>query len=323
MIWTKVIIEFVLGCGLLWWGANRFISSSIVISRKLGLPTLIVGMVFVGFGTSFPELVVSAVAAFQGNPDIAIGNAVGSNITNIGLVVGLTALIAPLSIHSRLLKREFPVLLIISVAVGLLLLTGYLSRLSGVILFVLLILYFCWIFLVTRRRPGTEDALTAEFQQEMPAQMKISTAIVWWIIGLGLLFVSSELLVNAAIAVAEWFKVSDLVIGLTIVAFGTSLPELAITIVSALRKEYDIAIGNVVGSNIFNLLAVLLMPALISPGRLPASLIRRDYPIMLIFTVALWAFAFSAPHKGRLSRLSSAILLIGYISYILFLIYQS
>jgi len=313
---TWIIVQIVLGVLLLTLGADRFITGSSALAKNFKLPELLVGILLVGFGTSFPELVVSVIASFHNKAQIAIGNVVGSNIANIGLVLGLSALIMPIKVHSRLIKREFPILIIISIIAGILLWNGYLSRVDGIILLVILILHIYWVSVTI---PKSQDVLVKEVQEhesKKAATMRTSIAIVWWVVGLGLLFVSSELLVNGAVGAAKLMGISDLVIGLTIVTIGTSLPELAATIVSALKNEHDIAIGHVVGSNIFNILAVLAMPALIAPGTFSSSLMRRDYPVMLAYAVALWLVTFCLPRKGHLGRIVGGIFLLGYIIYL-------
>ncbi len=318
MSWSHVILEFLIGCGLLAWGADRFITASASIAKHFGMPSLLVGMLLVGFGTSFPELIVSTIAAIKGSPGIAIGNAIGSNIANIGLCVGVTALIAPIAIHSKLLKREFPILIVVTLVVGLLFWNNVLSRMDGLILIALLIAHLFWMIRVARSKRVIHDAMTEEYKKEIKPTMSLKKTWVWWLVGLVFLFIASELLVSSATTIAHWLKISDFVIGLTIVAIGTSLPELAATVVSAMRGEHDIAIGNVVGSNIFNLLAVLVMPALITPGPLPPHLLTRDFPIMLAFTVALWLFSIFPLHKQNVGRVEAFILLLGFVGYVVY-----
>ena len=314
----KIIIELVIGTGLLAFGADRFIVASASLARHLKIPALIAGIILVGFGTSFPELIVSAIASAHGKAQIAIGNVIGSNIANIGLVLGLATLIAPIKVHSRLIKREFPILIIISVFIGAMLWNGYLSRWEGIILFVILALHFYWISVSV---PKNRDPIVAELAQEKPIKMSVKKSIFWWVVGLVVLFGSSELLVDGAVGAAKLIGISDLIIGLTIVTIGTSLPEFAATIISALKKEHDIAIGHIVGSNIFNSLAVLAMPALIAPGNFSPEVVQRDYPIMLAFTIGLWLFTFLVPGKGELGRIFGGIFLLCYIGY-LFLLFS-
>ena len=321
MPWLHTILEFLIGCGLLAWGADRFISACASIAKHFGMPTILIGMLLVGFGTSFPELVVSAIASFKNNPGIAIGNAVGSNIANVGLVVGVTALVVPLTIHSQLLKREFPILVGVTLLIWLLISNHFLSRLDGIILLVLLLIHLFWMIRTARNKKIEKDAMAKEYEQDLPPEMSLKKAWIWWFVGLVFLFIASDLLVSGASAIARWMHVSELVIGLTIVAIGTSLPELAATFVSARRGEHDIAIGNVVGSNIFNLLAVLTMPALITPGRLPTHLFSRDYPIMIGFTLALWLFSAFPVKKLSINRIEAFILLMGFVGYLVYLVW--
>lgn len=318
MSWSHVILEFLIGCSLLAWGADRFITASSSLAKHFGMPSLLVGMLLVGFGTSFPELIVSTIAAIKGSPGIAIGNAIGSNIANVGLCVGVTALIVPIAIHSKLLKREFPILISVTLVVGLLFWNNVLSRMDGLILIALLIAHLFWMISAARSKRVTYDVMAEEYKKEIKPKMSIKKSWVWWLVGLVFLFIASELLVSSATAIAHWLKISDFVIGLTIVAIGTSLPELAATVVSAMRGEHDIAIGNVVGSNIFNLLAVLVMPALITPGPLPPHLLVRDFPIMLAFTVALWLFSIFPLHKKNIGRVEALVLLLGFVGYVVY-----
>lgn len=313
---TWIIIQLILGAGLLAFGADRFIVASSALARNFNVPKLLVGILLVGFGTSFPELIVSAIASFHGKAQMAIGNVIGSNIANIGLVLGLAVLIAPIKVHSRLIKREFPLLIIISILAGILLWNEYLSRLDGVVLLVILVIHIYW---VSVSIPKDKDPIVEEIEREAPAEVKTRVAIIWWFIGLVLLLVGSELFVKGAVGAAKLMGVSDLVIGLTIVTIGTSLPELAATILSVLKNEHDIAIGHIVGSNIFNLLAVLAMPALIDPGAFPAVVMRRDYPIMMIYTLALWLITFCFSRKGQIGRVVGGIFLLGYVGYLVYL----
>ncbi len=230
---------------------------------------MLIGLTIVGLGTSAPEILVSAMASFQGNPGLAIGNALGSNIANIGLILGVTALIVPLTVCSNALRREYPILLAICMLVLVLMLDGELGRLDGVILMASLVLVIVGLARIALRSRTEKDPMTSEYEAEMSEALSTKSAIIWFVIGLGLLLFSSRLLVWGAVNIALSFGISDLVIGLTIVALGTSLPELAASITSALKNEHDIAIGNVIGSNIYNLLAVLSVPGVIMPGVLP------------------------------------------------------
>lgn len=315
-----VIFEFIIGCVLLGFGASRFIKSSAIIGRRLGMSSLMLGMLLVGFGTSLPEILVSVIAASRGNAELAIGNAIGSNIANCGVVVSIVALISPIAIHSRLLKREFPIMVVVTLVVGLLVWNGYLTRVDGSLLLAALVIYLIWLFFIIPKYDLAHDSLIDEFRHSEQRQPHIHATVLWWFFGLASLLIGSDLLVSGASKFASWLGISDLVIGLTIVAVGTALPELASSVVAAMNKEHDIAIGNVVGSNIFNLLAVLAMPALISPTKLSNAVRYRDYPIMLGFTLLLWLMAVIPCKKHRLGRLSGFVLLALYVGYIVLLV---
>ena len=312
------------GFALLVWGASRFVDGAAVIARNLGVSPMVIGLTIVGVGTSAPEILVSAAAAWAGSPDMGVGNALGSNITNVALVLGATAVITPLSVRSETLRREFPLLLVVMlIALGLLL-DGYLGRLDGLLLVMGMGLVIYWIVTLAlrQRAVGEADPLEAEYSNELPPEMSTPKAIFWLAVGMGVLIASSRLLVWGAVNIAEWFEVPDLIIGLTIVALGTSLPELAASVMSALKGEHDIAIGNVLGSNMFNLLAVLGMPGLIHPTVLQGDVLIRDYPIMIGLSVALFAMAYGFRKPGHVSRSEGGILIAAYIGY-LWLLYES
>lgn len=307
------LIAIVVGFALLIWGADRFVDGAAALARNLGVPPLVIGLTIVGMGTSAPELLVSGLAAAQGNPGIGIGNAIGSNITNIGLVLGVTALIAPLSVHSRLLQRELPLLLIAMLFGYLLLADGQLQRLEGLALLGGLFLVLVWM-VYSAHRAERQEAIAREL--ELPQTISTARASLLFLLGLVVLLVGSKALVWGAVNIAERLNISDLVIGLTVVAIGTSLPELAASVVSARRGEPDIALGNVVGSNLFNVLGVLGLPGLIAPGPVPHEVLSRDYPVMLGLTVLLFAFAFSLRNGERhINRLEGGLLLAAFIGY--------
>lgn len=320
---TLFILAIVAGFAILIWGADRFIDGAANIASNLGVSPLIVGVTIVGFGTSAPEMLVSALAAVDGVPAMGIGNAVGSNITNVGLVLGVTTLIAPLVVNSDTLRREFPVLAFVMLVSLIMLLDGVLSRLDGSILFAGFILTIAGMGWIAYKGLGKGDPLEAEFAEEY-AKPKMSTGKASWyfIIGLVSLLVGSKSLVWGATGVAELLGVSDLIIGLTIVAIGTSLPELAASVISALKNEHDIAVGNVLGSNIFNLLAVLAMPGLIAPTEVDPMLLYRDFPFMIGLALGLYIFARYCS-QGRISRLAGVLMLLVYIGYNSLLAYQN
>jgi cation:H+ antiporter len=297
------------------WGAERVVSGAAALAYRLGMAPLLIGITIVGFGTSAPELVVAAVASFDGNPGLAIGNAIGSNIANIGLIVGATAIVTPLVVHSRALRREFPILLGVSFLTMGLVSDASLGRTKGLILLGVLIALLVW--LIRTARSLRDDPLGAETNAAIPTALGISAGVFRFALGLFMLLVGSRALVWGASAIAGALGVSDVVIGLTIVAIGTSLPELATSVMSAIKKEQDLAVGNVLGSNLFNLLAVLSVPAILAPGELEPVLVWRDVPIMLGFTVAFagMAWGFDGPAR-RINRLEGAALLTGFTAYL-------
>ncbi|MEE9494115.1 MAG: calcium/sodium antiporter [Gammaproteobacteria bacterium] len=308
------IIAILAGFALLIWGADRFVIGASATARNLGVSPLLIGLTIVGFGTSAPEMLVSATASLNGNPGLAIGNAIGSNITNIALVLGLTAIIVPLRVESGIIKRELPILLLATLLAGSLLLDTNLSTLDGILLFTGLVVMLGWtVHLGLSSRKS--DPVLEEYADEIPTDMPFSTSLFWLFAGLLVLVVSSRLLVWGSIGVATHFGVSDLIIGLTIVALGTSLPELAATIACAFKDEHDIAIGNIIGSNMFNLLAVLSMPGLIAPGPVDTAVITRDVPVMAVLTLALVIMARGVIKPGLINRLEGSILLLAYFGY--------
>jgi len=306
---------------LLIWSADRFIVGAAATARNFDVPPLIIGLTIVGFGTSAPEMMVAGFAAYNGSPALAIGNALGSNIANITLVLGIAALIVPLDVHSRIIKKELPILLLATLMALALLRDGTLERLDGFILLGLLVLLMWWI---TRQgiRNQSEDALTDEYIEELPGQMSTSQALFWLIAGLVLLTVSSKILVWGAVNVATDLGVSELVIGLTIIAIGTSLPELAASITGALKNEHDIAIGNVVGSNLFNTLGVLAIPGLIHPATLAEGVLERDLPVVLLLTILLFVMAYGFRTEGRINRIEGGLLLSAFFAYQILLFFS-
>jgi len=313
-MWME-LLAIVAGFALLTWSADRFVAGASALAFNLNIAPLIIGLTIVSLGTSAPEILVSAVASLQGNSGLAIGNALGSNITNIGLVMGVTALIVPLSIHSRIVQRELPLLIGVMVLALLLLLDGTLGRLDGVILLSGMVLMLLWMTRVGIREKSSQDPMIDEFTDEVPTDMSMRTAGLWTAAGAVLLLASSKILVWGAVSIAHNMGVSDLVIGLTIVALGTSLPELAACIMSALKNEPDIAIGNVVGSNIFNLLAVLALPGLINPIAVSNEVLTRDYPVMMCLTLAFLVMAYGFRGPGRISRIEGALLVLAFVGY--------
>lgn len=311
---TLLLLSLVSGLVLLIAAAERFVFGASALAHNLRVSPLLIGVVIVGFGTSAPEMLVSGIAAWQGKPGLAIGNAIGSNITNIALILGLAAVIRPLSVHSQVLRRELPILLAAMLICWVLLANGRIDRLDGIMLLLAFGAMIFWMISVARRgRLEGLDPLAA--LPEGGAQTSNIRAVTWLIIGLVVLLASSRLLVWAAVELAGFWGVSDLVIGLTVVAVGTSLPELAASMTAAIKGMDDIAVGNVVGSNTFNTLAVLGLPGVISPGPFAPEVLTRDVPIMVLLTLALFAMGYGLGHAGRINRVEGAVLLGSFLGY--------
>ena len=316
-------IALLVGLFILVIAADKFIVGTVSIAKNLGVSPLLIGLTIVGVGTSAPEILVSAIASAQGNPGLAVGNALGSNIANIALILGCTAVISPLMVHSNLLKRELPILMAVSVVCYLMTLDG-LDQIDGVFMLLMLVAFLVWLVRSAQKsknNPSLEDPLEQEVLDEMPEEVSIQKAWIFFVLGLIGLLASSRLLVWAAVNIAEAYGVSDLVIGLTIVALGTSLPELAVSVTSVLKGEDDLAVGNIIGSNMYNLLAVYSLPALIAPGPVADSVITRDFPLMLGLTVALFVLGYGLTKAGNINRWEGSGLLIVYFVY-QWIIYQ-
>ncbi|HCW88456.1 MAG TPA: calcium/sodium antiporter [Marinobacter sp.] len=303
------------GLILLVWSADRFIDGAAATAKHLGMPTLLIGMVIIGFGTSAPELAVSAMASLDGNPGLALGNAYGSNISNIALIVGLTAVIAPIAVHSQVLRKEIPILLAITALAGYQLLDGELSRLDGWILLAAFAGVMGWSIVQGFRGKG--DSLIGETETELAEHpMPLGRAVAWLGVGLVLLLVSSRMLVWGAVTIAQAMGISDLVIGLTIVAIGTSLPELASALAAVKKNEHDLILGNIIGSGIFNTLAVVGMAAAIHPLSVDSEVLYRDWTVMTALTIAMLLMGFGLTGKSRtISRLDGGLLLLTFLAY--------
>ena len=283
-------------------------------ARSLGVPTLLIGLTIVALATSAPEILVSISAATAGNPELAVGNAIGSNIANIALVLGLTAAIRPMEVRSTILRREMPALLAVTLLTTMVFLDSFLGRLDGLILIGGLVLVLHWLVRLGMRSHAT-DPLHEEIAAELPEEMPIGRAMVWLAIGLAVLLAGAQLLVWGAHNLALTLGVSDLIIGLTVVAVGTSLPELAVSIVSALKNEHDIALGNIIGSNMFNCLAVIGPAAAIHPSAFTPAMLGLHLPVMIALTLVLFALTYNFTGTGRISRAEGVILLSVFIGY--------
>jgi cation:H+ antiporter len=313
------LVIFVLGLIVLSWSADRFVYGASALAKNIGVAPMMIGLTIVAMGSSAPEIVVSATASFTGSIDTAVGNALGSNITNIALVLGITVLIKPLIVSSLTLKRELPLMLIITLIGVYFIADSEISRIEGVVLITLFVLVIAGMAVLSFT-VDKNDPLNAETETEVPSNVATSTAVFWVVVGIILLPASAHFLVDSAVVIAQHFGISDLVIGLTIIAIGTSLPELAASIAGVLKGEHDLALGNIIGSNIFNLLAVLAMPGLIAPGAIDASAADRDSLVMLGLSILLFIFCFNLKGSRQINRVEAVILLgifIGY-QYVLF-----
>lgn len=315
------ITGLIVGLVALVWSADRFVIGASATARILGVSPLVIGILVVGIGTSAPEMLVSAIAAFQGQTGLAVGNALGSNITNIGLILGITALVAPLEVRSKILFREIPLLILVMLVGYLLLRDGQLNVTDGAILlfgFAAVVLRQLW-----EARHGIDDPLAGEYAESLEKKMTLRAALLWLLVGFIVLLISARLMVWAAVDIAQALGVSDLVIGLTIVAVGTSLPELAASVAAVRKNEHDIALGNVLGSNLFNLLGVMALPGVIAPGAIDAAVLSRDYPVMIGLSVLLFIIAYSFRGSRRIERWEGGLLVSLYAAYLGLLVYTA
>jgi cation:H+ antiporter len=316
---TAAFLAIAFGLALLVWSADRFVEGSASTARHFGMPPLLIGMVIVGFGTSAPEMVVSAISAMQGNPGIALGNAYGSNITNIALILGVTALLSPIAVHSQVLRKELPILAGITALAAWQVFDGEITRIDALVLLGVFTGLMGWtIWQGMQKRP---DVLGSEMEQELDVRaLPLRRAVAWLVVGLILLIVSSRILVWGAVTVAHGFGVSDLIIGLTVVAVGTSLPELASSVIAARKGEHDIALGNILGSNLFNTLAVVGIAGAIHPLTVGPEVFSRDIMVMAALTVSLFIIGYGFRGAGRINRFEGTALLACYIGYTAYLV---
>lgn len=317
---TLYIFCLVLGLCLLVWSADKFVSGASSVANHFGMSPLLIGMIVIGFGTSAPEMVVSALSSFQGNPGIALGNAYGSNITNIALILGVTALIKPISIHSQVLKKELPILTVVTILTLGLLIDLNLSRLDAVILLIVFTALMFWT--IKQGLTNSKDQFAIEVEIEVDRKIiPIKKSISILVFGLLVLIISSRLLVYGAVGIATIFGVSDMIIGLTVVAVGTSLPELASSVIAARKGESDIALGNVLGSNLFNTLAVVGISGIIAPAVINKEVLYRDIVLMTFLTVSIFIFGITFRTKvPRVNRYEGVVLLTVYAGYTVYLI---
>ncbi|MBO0179299.1 calcium/sodium antiporter [Vibrio parahaemolyticus] len=313
----EAVALLIVGLVLLVWSADKLVFGSAAIARNVGISPLVIGMTILAMGSSAPEMMVSATAAWDGKTDTAVGNVLGSNIANIALILGITALIKPLSISSAVIRRELPLMIAVTVLAGILLWNSHLGFYEGVLLFVLFGAFLFAMLQISRKEQKSGDAFLEDQESEIPQGVSTPKAIMWVVIGLILLPLAASLLVDNAVIIAKHFGMSDLVIGLTIIAIGTSLPELAASLAGVLKGEDDMAVGNIIGSNVFNILAVMGLPGIINPSTLSEYAMGRDFWVML--GVSLLLVAMCLGKSRSINRLEGAILFTCFLGYQVYL----
>jgi len=316
-------LALLLGIVILVISAEKFVEGAAAMAKRLGLPPLLIGMLIIGFGSSMPEMVISALSAYGGNPGLALGNAFGSNISNIALILGLTAVMTPIMVASSVIRRELPFLSVLTLLLaGLLYMDGNLSRLDGILLMALFTTIMGWSIYAGLKTES--DALAEEIEQQLATPLSLARAATYTIIGLIFLVISSRILVWGGVEIATSLGVSDLIIGLTIVAIGTSLPELAASIAAVRKGEHDLALGNVIGSNMFNTTIVIGITGMMAPTTLEPAILTRDVPVMIILTAALFVMAYNyrGNENGVITRLEGGLLLFAYAAYNISLVYS-
>ena len=307
------------GLVLLVWSADRFVDGASATAHHFAMPPLLVGMLIVGFGTSAPEMVVSVLAASEGSPGLALGNAWGSNILNMALILGITALITPIAVQSVILRKELPILMAVTALSAFLVWDGLITRWDALLLLAVFGGLIAWSIVAARGQH--RDTLAVETATELHAgAMPLRRALLWLGLGLLVLVGSSRLLVWGAVTIAQTLGVSDVVIGLTVVAIGTSLPELASCVVAARKGEDDIALGNVLGSCLFNTLAVVGLAGTIAPMDIEPSLLMRDLPMMAGLTILLFVMGWGFRGPGRINRVEGSLLVLAYLGYTVWLL---
>jgi cation:H+ antiporter len=311
---TLYLFSILAGIVLLVWGADKMVLGAAAMAENLGVSTMLIGLTVVGFATSAPEILVSATAAIRNASTLAVGNAIGSNIANIGLVIGLSAAVHPLVVQSQTLRRELPVMVAVSLIPVILFMDFYLSRIDGGLLLAAFMILIYWIIRLGRRTSG-HDSLEAEYAAEIPRDVKQGMALVWIVVGLIILIIGSNILVWGSQKLALWLGISDLVLGVTVVAIGTSLPELAVSVVAVRKGLHGLALGNIIGSNAFNSLAVIGVAAVLRPTSLEPAVISLHLPVMLAFTVAFFFMAYNYTGIMRINRAGGVLLLAGFVAY--------
>jgi cation:H+ antiporter len=308
------------------WSADKFVFGASSLARNFGISPMIIGLTIVAMGSSAPEMMIAATASLDGNNNTAIGNAIGSNITNIALVLGITALFQPLSVSSSTVRREIPLILLITALAYWMLSDDYFGFNEGLSLMIGFFVYIIALLLITLRasknRPF-DDRLILDAEKEVPDAVSKPKSLFWLVMGMVFLPLSAAYLVDSSVFIAKAFGISDLVIGLTVIAVGTSLPELAASIMSIIKKEDDLALGSIIGSNIFNILAVLSLAGLIAPGEVDSDAATRDAPYMLGVTVLLFILCFTRRAGSfRITRMKGLLLIGAFVAYQILLFSQ-
>ncbi|MDN8586322.1 calcium/sodium antiporter [Vibrio alginolyticus] len=313
----EAVALLIVGLVLLVWSADKLVFGSAAIARNVGISPLVIGMTILAMGSSAPEMMVSATAAWDGKTDTAVGNVLGSNIANIALILGITALIKPLSISSAVIRRELPLMIAVTVLAGILLWNSHLGFYEGVLLFVLFGAFLFAMLQISCKEQKSGDVFLDDQESEIPEGVSNPKAIMWVVIGLILLPLAASMLVDNAVIIAKHFGMSDLIIGLTIIAIGTSLPELAASLAGVLKGEDDMAVGNIIGSNVFNILAVMGIPGIINPSVLSEYAMGRDFWVML--GVSLLLVAMCLGKSRSINRIEGAILFVCFLGYQVYL----
>jgi cation:H+ antiporter len=312
----EAVVFLIIGLVFLVWSADKLVFGAAALARNVGISPLVIGMTILAMGSSAPEMMVSATAALEGKTDTAVGNVLGSNIANIALILGITAMIKPLSISSAVLRRELPLMIAVTLIAGLILWDSHLGFYEGIILFALFGAFILAMLRISKaeKESGNNDAMLEDQESEIPEGVSNAKAAMWVVIGLIILPIAADRLVDSAVTIAQYFGMSDLVIGLTIIAIGTSLPELAASLAGVLKGEDDMAVGNIIGSNVFNILAVMGIPGIINPSILSEHAMGRDFWVMLAVSLLLVVMALGK--SKSINRIE------GFILFVLFLGYQ-
>ena len=309
----EAIAFLIIGLGFLVWSADKLVYGAAALARNFGISPLVIGMTILAMGSSAPEMMVSATAALDGKTDTAVGNVLGSNIANIALILGITALIKPLSISSGVIRRELPLMIGVTLLAGALLWDNHLGFYEGVLLFVLFAAFLFAMLQISRSEKKNGDAFLEEQESEVPEGVSNPKAAMWVVVGLIILPLSANMLVDNAVVIAKFFGMSDLVIGLTIIAVGTSLPELAASLAGIMKGEDDMAVGNIIGSNVFNILAVMGIPGILNPSILSEFAMGRDFWVMLGVSLLLVVMALG---KSRsVNRIEGGVLIVTFVAY--------